>query len=64
MVATGAVQNPDYVSLELCHCVLSFHSPLSSFHDLVVATENLVIEVPLGSCLVSALRPMNPMIVN
>src|SRR5437764_716037 len=26
----------------VCHCVLFFHSPLSSFHDLVVATENLV----------------------
>jgi hypothetical protein len=39
---------------------LVFHSPLSPFRDLVVATENLVAPEPLGSCLVSAFLPMNP----
>jgi len=48
----------------LCHCVLSFHSPFSFFHDLVVGTEDLVTGVPFGSGLISALRPTNPMIVS
>jgi hypothetical protein len=30
----------------LCQCVLSFHSPWSSFQDLLVATENLTTGVP------------------
>jgi hypothetical protein len=37
---------------------------LSSFHDFVAATDNLVTMLPFGSCLVSAFRPMNPMMVS
>jgi hypothetical protein len=48
----------------LWHCVLFFHSPLSSFQERVVATENFVTGVPFGSCLVSAFLPMKPMIVS
>ena len=33
---------------------LLFQSPLSSFHDSVVATENFVIMATFGNCLVSA----------
>ena len=46
----------------LCHWVFSFHSLFSSFQDFLVATENFVTAVPFARYLVSALRPINPMI--
>jgi hypothetical protein len=58
------LRNPFPYATTLCHWVLSFHSPLSSFQERVVATENLVTGVPFGICLVSAFLPMKPIIVS
>ena len=48
--------NPCPNAVTVCHCALFFHSPVSSFQDFVVATENLVTVEPFGSCLLSAFR--------
>ncbi len=62
--ARSKLAKPCPKATTLCHCVLFFRSPWSSFQERVVATENLVTGVPFASWLVSAFLPMYPMMVS
>jgi hypothetical protein len=60
----SALREPLRVTNDIVPLRFVFHSPLSSFQERVVATENLVTGAPFDSCLVSAFLPMYPMIVS